>query len=264
MSNEVTNQPTPQEHYVGEPPPPPPRMSYLDKVVGILTEPRAFFTNLRAHPEWLTPYLTIGIVTAILTAFAVPRAIQMSHVAMDASARGQQIPEFAYKISDGFAYASPVLVFAGILFVWLVATAILFLVSLIAGASPDFNLLWTVVAWSGFPSLFEQIIKTVYVLAAPPPTTMDEINSLKVFSISLGQLMPAGSLAFKLAQPVNLFAIWSIILLYEGLVHLLKMNRRLAGTIVIVYAIVGYAIQLALVMLALSQGGGQSVSVRAG
>jgi hypothetical protein len=259
MSNEPTNQPSPPEHYVGAPPPPPPRMSFLDKIVGILTEPRAFFTNLRAHPEWLTPFLTIGIVMAALTAISLPKAIQISHIAMQEAAAksGQPMPDIAYKIADGFTYSAPVLVFAGLLFGWLIASAIIFLITLMTGASPDFKLLWTIVAWAGFPTVFQQIMKTVYLLTLKDmPTTMAGVKQLQGFSLSLGQLMPPDTVAAKLTQPIDLFTIWGLILLYEGLVHMLKMNRKQAGIVAIVYAVVGYAIVDALVFVGQRAGGG--------
>lgn len=220
-----------------------PRPSSFERITGVLISPGETFESIARQPDWLIPLaiiLVITIASGVLIAGHVdfgalgreavemnPRAAEMSGSQIDAGAR----------VSAAFmriaAYASPVLVILALL----VVAGVLLATFRAFGGEGDFRRAFAVATYAWYPRLIKGILGTVVIFTRSSLSIFDLQNPVMS---NLGFLFDGKTqpLLFALGSAIDLFAIWSVILLIIGFAAVSRLPRSRSAGIVLGWWIV--------------------------
>lgn len=206
--------------------PEPEEMGEVSRLIGVFFEPAKAFADIVERPRWLVP-----MVLAILASLAYTislgqrigweriidqqiqsRAAQMSEQQRAAVERSKPLQ---VKIASVASYAG---VFLGIPAYYLAASGVLFLiVNGLMGAAARFKQVFAVMCYAGLPGAIYAALAAVSVNLQSDPADFDIKNPLP---FNPGWWMsPDGASKFlrSLAASVDLFSIWSLLLIAAGL-----------------------------------------------
>jgi hypothetical protein len=221
-------------------------MSLVSRFMGVIFSPTAVFSEVVQRPHWLGMLLVVSIIGAVfIGSFLASEVGQEAWLdealSRSTSASGeisdQQIEAFE-KIQPyvGIFGAAQVL-FGGPL-VQLIISGILFVVfSTILGATATFRQLFAVVVHSGVIAAIQNIftwpLNYFRETMSPSPTSL----------ASFLPMLDEDGFAYGLAEAIDLFLVWWIIVLAIGLAILYKKKAKsIAISLFIVYGLIASVI----------------------
>jgi len=230
-------------------------------LVSIVDRPADTFAALLAHPrwKWILP-LALGLLVAVASAWVVaPHSARIAEQAtMQQFTQSGMSPEEAQDMMAQTArfrtplflgISSAITGAIGLVIVWVAAAAVLYFVSLVAGAEFNFGATFLVVAWSNLPIILRSLVQTVIIGVT---------GRFPVYS-GLAALQTTGDTLKDSANPMiallsfaDVFWLWHIFLLVIGLAVATKFSRRKAFFIVLVYALLSIGLSVGLTMLGAS------------
>lgn len=202
--------------------PEPAGMGEFSRIVGVFFEPTKTFNDIANRPTWLVPMILV-ILAGIGFTMVLSQRVgweRVVHQQLDSSSRVQQLPadqrEQAVATQMKFM---PVGFYGGSVFappiMTVIVAAVLLGITAVMSAGLRFKQVFAVVAWGGLPRVISAIL-TVVVLFLKNP---DDFNIRNPLAFNLGAFMdPNGpKFTYALATSIDLFTIWSILLLATGL-----------------------------------------------
>jgi len=223
------------------------------RVVNTFFAPSKTFNDLRRSASWWLPWLLIAIVSVIFIN-SVGRYVGFDQVAKNALAQSpKQSDQFEKLPADQQAkqmqvrtaatryisYAVPAI----IVIVWLLIAGVLMGVfNLGLGTSVPYKIVLAIVAYSGLPGIIGSILATVSVIVGGTSGSLDReaFNIQNPVATNLAYFMdPMGNkFLYGMASAVNIFMIWSLVLMGIGFACNSKVKRGTAiWTVVIVYLV---------------------------
>ncbi len=220
-----------------------PKPSSFERIAGVLISPGETFESIARQPDWIVPLLIVLAVTiasAVLIAQHVdfaslarqtmemnPRAAEMTGSQIDAGAR------VTAAIMKGSTYASPLLIIIGLLII----AGVLLATFRAFGGEGDFRKAFAVATYAWYPRVIKGILATVVIFTR---------SSLSIFDLQNPVMSNPGflfdgkthPLLFALGSSIDLFAIWSVILLIIGFAAVSRLPRGRSAGIVIGWWIV--------------------------
>src|SRR5262249_6862865 len=217
----------------------------LARAVGIVFSPRATYANVPARPRWITTFLLVYLViTAVATTFMstdVGRSAVVDQQITQSEAYGrhltdQQIDQIE-RISQYYAYFTPVLQLAGLALGSLLVTAVAFAVfNALLGGDGTFKQVFAVVVHSGIILALLSLFTTPLAYARQ---TLSSATSLAVFVPFLDD----SSFAARLLGAIDLVYIWWMVSLAIGLgIVYRKRTGPIATTLLAIYVVIGIVI----------------------
>jgi hypothetical protein len=219
------------------------------KFVLIFTDPAKVFSDNSGVLNWLLPLLVV-LVLSFGSGFLTHD--YMVDYQKELIEENQRIPEeqkaqildsMEERMSSPVNYAIGIVAFFVISL--LISGVFLFTGNFILGGKASFTENLSVYAWGLMVAIPEVIIKTPLIMAK---------ESVKVY-LSLASLFPASesnTLLFKLADAVDIFRIWNIVLWGIGMAVIYKMPRQKATVAVSVLYLLWIAVSIG--FTALTQG----------
>ena len=222
-----------------------PKISVLEKLGLIFTNPVKVFKNITFFPDWITPIVLI-IVFSIASSFFV------YDLQIDAQEKkilsNENIPEQQKEIiAERFDEArnsdtrmiQPIIGIIIFIFGSFALVAGVFLVTgkYILGGEADFKTLLAVYGWGYLVAIPESIIKIPLMLAK---------NSIHVYT-SLAILFDpseADTILFKIANAVDVFSLWRVVLWAIGFGIVFKFSQGRSYTVVGVLYVIYIAIYI--------------------
>lgn len=219
-------------------------MGGVEKFITVFTEPSSLFKLMKVKSEFLVPFVVSSIVMILIGLALLPHRFQLTDLALELVGQTAGAGGSAARIGQAVARISSILgvVLApvGLLFGWLIGAFVVWLLGLITGKVLSFGKLYHVIAYASLPTLFTQIGDAAYRLTSAIPT-IDSIDALKIyqqpFNLSLGRILDPSSPFHTVANTYDIFQIWTLWLLFLGLVHTLTLSRARAGTIVLIFIV---------------------------
>jgi hypothetical protein len=215
---------------------PEPKLSFFSKLIMIFSNPSKVFANLKLYPDWFLPLLVI-IVISIISSSLIKDIIakDQKQAILDNDQMSQERKELMIQgMEKGGAFRS-VMSIVGPVFIFipfLVVAGVFYLSgSFVFGGNTTFKTIFSVYTWGYMVSILETIIKVPLMLAK---------NSTHVYT-SLAVLFDQSeskTLAFKLANAIDLFSIWRLFLWGLGISIIYKFSQGKAYGIVIFWYIV--------------------------
>lgn len=209
-------------------------------LVNIITDPKAAFTQLKAHVNWVFPYLlsALTVITVVFLLADITAEFSRTMILdneMIPEATKDQILEDMDNEDPNWTLLKGVgggLISDGLMFL-AVAFIMFMLVNFILGAKANFKTTFSMVAWIGVIGVIESFLKAALILQS---------GSIDVYTTSLAIFMdPAAkkSFIFQLMAQVELFMIWKAILYTIAINTLFNIEKQKATVAVVVLFIMG-------------------------
>ena len=209
------------------------------RFIGIITDPRATFESVAAHPKWLG---MLALTTAIvLTCTVLPMTTEGGKEAM-LETQVRQMESFGVQVNDQmyqqmrsrmgiapYTTAGGVLVMSPIITAAL-AGILLVIFGAIMGGSATFKQVYAIVVHAGVISALGQLI------TGPLNYFRGTMASATNLSVLL-PMLPEGTFLTRLAGMIDLFIIWWVFILAVGIAVLYKRRTQsVAMTLFGIYA----------------------------
>ncbi len=228
-----------------EAPPPEQPSNSFSRIIGVLVSPSRTFAEIARKPDWVVPALVIIVIFAIAAIVTVPRLDfeTMSREAMEA--KGISGPQLERTLRVSVAIAKGVQYSISFLLIGILAVAALlyWLGVRLLGGEATYQQVFSVVLYGFMPTVIRQIVKIPIILSKHDLNPRDAetiVRSSPAFLTSF----KANPMLFALLTRLDLFAIWSLILIVIGLAAASKLSKAKTASIVIALWIVGTLITL--------------------
>ena len=222
---------------VTAPAPEAPPLSQAARIINTFIAPSKTFTDIRRSASWWAPWLLISIFSLAFI-YTMGRQItfeQISHNQIDHSARADQFDklppeqqERQIRISSAFiryiGYATP---FIALFFYVIMAAILLATFRLGAGADVSFAKSLAIVIYGSLPWVFHAILGIISLFAGVDPEGFNINNP--VASNPAYFMDPMGNkFLYGMASALDVFVIWSIVLMGIGFACNSKVKRSKA------------------------------------
>ena len=214
----------------------PEKPNTIQRIIGVLSNPGPTFESIVQRPNILGPLL-IFVIISVVSAIAVAVKVDFDALAHEAIEANPNIPPDKAEGAVGMTkaimkvsmYASPVL----IVLMLLITAGICLLAFRMFGGEGDFNQALSVTTYAWFPRLIRGILGAIVMLSK---------GSLSIFDLQNPIMSNLGFLFDPKTQPVqyaigsalDIFNIWSLVLLIIGLSAMSKLSKVRSAVIVIV------------------------------
>jgi len=204
--------------------PAPQGMGEFSRIAGVFFEPKKTFQDIAARPTFLLPMILV-ILFGIVYSVQIGQRIGWDRVSrhqLEMSSRSQQMtPEqresavaMSVKIATVAQYAGPIL---GVPIADLVIAGVLLgIVAGIMSAPVKFKQVFAVTCWAGLPGILFSLLAIVVMYMKNP----DDYNINNPLVFNPGAVMDpqtSSKFVYSLASSLDLFTIWTILLLATGL-----------------------------------------------
>ncbi len=227
----------------------------FQRIVGVLISPDETFASIARQPDWIVPLL-IMLVLSMAGGILIAQRVdftELAREAMESSPQTAQIPadrlestiRFTAAIMKVGTYSAPVI---SIIFLLIVA-GVLLLAFRIFGGEGNFVQAFSVTVYAWYPRLIKGLVALVVLLSRKSMSVFDLQNPLLS---NLGFLFDPKThpLQFALGISLDLFSIWSLILLIIGFATISRLTRARSAVIVVslwivvtLFSLIGPALQ---------------------
>ena len=207
----------------------------LQRIIGVLFNPGATFESIVRRPNILGPFL-IFVVISIVSAIGVAMKADFNALAREAVESNPSITpdkvDGAVNMTKGIMkvsmYASPIL----IVLVLVIAAGICLLAFKVLGGEGDFNQALSVTTYAWFPRLIRGVLGAIVMLSKGSFTMYELQNPLMS---NLGFLFDPKTqpVQYAIGSSLDIFNIWSLVLLIIGLAAMSKFSKAKSAVIVI-------------------------------
>ena len=222
--------------------PQPAGMGEFSRIVGVFFEPKKTFADIALRPSWLIPMILL-ILAGIGGTVVVSQRIGWERIMRqqtEGSSRMQQMTQeqkdqavaMQMKFAPIGAYAFVIL---GTPISTVIVAAVLLGITAIMSAGLRFKQVFAVVTYSWLPRLIAAILTAVVMFLKNP----DDINIRNPLAFNVGAFMDPNSSSkfmYALASSVDLFSIWTILLMATGLKAAAGKKLSFTGAMVAVVA----------------------------
>ncbi|HEY84354.1 MAG TPA: hypothetical protein G4N96_04465 [Chloroflexi bacterium] len=227
--------------------------------VGIVDRPADTFAALLAYPrwKWVLPLILAALFTVASAWASAPYASELAQKAAEQqlSGAGMSPEEAQAAMAQTAFFTSPVGIgiigsITGALFlviVWVAVAALLYFMSLVAGAETNFGSVFTVFSWSSLPVALRSLVQTILILATG---RFPLYTGLAALQVSGDALQDARNPMIALLSFADIFWIWHIILLTIGLAVATKFSRGKAFFIALIYVLLSIGLGVGATLLA--------------
>jgi hypothetical protein len=219
------------------------QLSLGSKLGLIFTSPRRVFESLKLRPDWLVPTIIIAVISMASAFFLKDITIEMQKQKIMAS---EKIPdekkEAILQSFDQSGNMQMIMGMAGaVIFVFVsfavVAGLFLFTGNVILGGQSNFKTMLAIYAWGFMASVPEAIIKIPLMIAK---------NSIHVYT-SLAILFDTSeseTVLFKIANAVDIFALWRVALWAIGFGVVYKFSQGKSYAAIGVWYLIWIAVSI--------------------
>ena len=233
-----------------EPAAPAPPLSELDRLTGVLFDPKPAFTDIAARPQgWWLP-LVLLIVLSLVFTYAFTQRVgweRFMRQQMESNPRVQDLPadrreqiiEQQARLAPIFGYAGSV-VFSSLLAL-VIAGALLFVFNVLLGAELPFRQLFTLASYSLLPLAVRGVVGLA-VLFLKDPADFDLENPV---ASNLGAFLDPNTVPkwlVSLGTSLDAFNVWVVLLLATGVA---AAARKLSWSKSITWVVASWGLFLA-------------------
>jgi hypothetical protein len=218
----------------------PPPKNFFQRFIGVIISPVETFQDIARKPDVLVPMIVFILISYATTIFTMPRvdweALSSQQIEGMKASRpdmSQQDAEKAGRMIQGFskviAWVAPLF---GLIW-WLILAGVLFLAFKLFGGQQTFMQALSTVLYSWVPMVIYGIVVSIVIVARGglfDPTQLPTIvKSNPAFLVNMKEHM----VLFSFLSSIDIFTIWTLILLIIGFAICAKVSRGKAATIII-------------------------------
>ena len=206
----------------------------FERIIGIFTSPTKTFESIARKPDWFIP-LIVMLLFAAATGFIASDRIDFEGTMreqLEGNRMTEEQREKAIEMGGGMQKAGPYL---GVLFtpiILLIIAGLIMLGHKIMGGAGDFGAYFSVAVYGWFPQFIKGLLVTIILLAGEPKT----INEMMVAAYSNPGFLADPStnpVLFAFLTKLDVFTIWSLILMTIGYSIVSRGSRMRSAVIVV-------------------------------
>ncbi|MBE0448010.1 MAG: YIP1 family protein [Actinobacteria bacterium] len=206
-------------------------MEAIKNLVHVAVRPSKSFEWVRENPNWWTPLILLVITLVVFTAISAPLAMELGQKEMLKRSADMSPGELAQAKqimgSPIFIVMAMISAVIALAFAVLIQSSLLHLGASAFGGRASFAVGVATVVYAQVPIILQQIIQSIYMSA-----------SGNIIKPGLSTILPgskASPALTALLGRIDIFSIWSIILLIIGFSITYKISKGKAATIAIGY-----------------------------
>jgi hypothetical protein len=212
------------------------------RLTGVFFEPAKTFTDIAARPNFWAPLILIIVVSLVYIALFGQHVgwERMMRHQFEMSSRAQQMTpearEQAIQMQVKFApIGTYVFLLIGLPLVWLIWSAILLgIVKGMMSAQVRLKQVFAIVVYSGVPGIIMAIL-AVAVMFMKPPDDFNLQNPLVFNPGAFMDPMTSSKFLYSLASSLDLFRIWTLVLIAIGLKAAAGKQMSMGGAVTAVF-----------------------------
>lgn len=206
-------------------------MDILNRYVWIFVSPSRVFANIReGRAPWWQPWLFVSAVGIVLGYFALP--IQRELVVLNPSGMS---PEQLEQQIDWITRFGWLQVLAAPLYALLAAvimTGVTYILVSMMSEKASFSKYFAIMFYASCVAIMAQVVST-FVVRMRGVSAIRSADDAQA-TLSLGYIFnPDGAVLRGLMDSVEVFGVWSLILVAMGLIHVFEISRNRALAVVI-------------------------------
>jgi hypothetical protein len=230
------------------PTPEPAPLSQGARLINVFIAPSKTFTDLRRNASWWAPWLLIAIVSLAFM-YVVGKQIGFEQISRNQIAHSSRADQFDRLPADQqarqirisatiiryVAYGNPIVV----LLVFLITTLVLWAtIKVGAGGDTSFKTAYAIMMYASLPGIIGGILGIVSLYAGVNPEGFDLSNPVGTNLAYYLDPETTGKFVRGMASAVDLFTIWTIVLIGIGFACTSKVKRSTAIIIVAAWYLV--------------------------
>jgi membrane protein, antimicrobial resistance system len=222
----------------GTPAAPEEKKGTLGRMVGALFSPEATFSDVAGRPNLLAPLMIFVIITLASTIVVVPRMDfeTMMRDQLEQSGRTRNMSpsdvdrmvRFSVAFGKGIGYSSPIIAIA----IWAIIAGVILLAFRLFGGEGTYKQAFSVTLYAWVPLMIKSIITTFVVMSrgSVNPEEMEVmVRSNPAFLVDLH----TQRVLWSLLSSLDLFTIWTLVLLIIGFAFVSRTSKARSAAIVI-------------------------------
>jgi len=210
----------------------------MQRITGALFSPDETFRDIAARPNVLAPLVILIVISVTSVVMLMPRMdfATMIRDQMERSGKAAQLGpgdmDRAVRISSSFlkiiGYTSPVIAIG----FWALIAGALLLTFRLFGGEGRYKQEFSVTLYAWIPLIINSVIATIVAMTR---STIDPEQMATMVASNGAVLVDlhAHPVAFAFLSAIDLFTIWTIVLLIIGFAHVARTSRARAATVVL-------------------------------
>jgi len=218
----------------------PPPKNFFQRFIGVIISPVETFQDIARKPDVLLPIIIFILISYVTTFFTMPKvdweAVSSQQIEAMKAQRpdmSQQDADRAARMMSGFGkvmgWIGPIF---GVIW-WFILAGVLFLAFKLFGGQQTFMQTLSTVLYSWVPMVLYGIIVSIVIIARPglfdPTHIATIVKSNPAFLVDMKEHM----VLYSFLSAIDIFTIWTIVLLIIGFAIISKTSRAKAATIII-------------------------------
>jgi len=225
------------------------KISPLNKLIGIFTNPVSVFKNLVKYPDWLLPFvlmaimIIISVTTTVDLQYKAGEKAIMENSLIPEEVKDQAVEELHNKTPMAMTLQSGIRGIIGLIVLYLFV-ALVFWISgnFIFGGQASYKQVFSMYSWGAIPGIIETIVKLPLMITKG---TMEVYTSPAILMDS-GQ---SKDILFQLMNAFDVFTIWKIILWSIGFGAIYNFSKGKSYITVITLYVIYLIISISLSQL---------------
>ncbi len=234
--------------------------SSFGRLLGVLVSPVATFRSIAERPTWLVAFLALYILGSGVAFLSFQKVDFAAGMREQMEERGQQLPPGS---EERVLSAVPAMKILSIAAVVVLEPAFFFLVPAIFlllnlfGGELDYHRSLAVSLHASMPSALAALL-TLPVVLSRGQISLKDMQAGNLLHSNLGFVAPEAThpVAHALLMSLDLFTLWSLVLLIVGYALVARVSRKLVATMVLSLWLLIVAGRVGLVLWALHMKGG--------
>ncbi|MGA2855413.1 MAG: YIP1 family protein [Candidatus Sulfotelmatobacter sp.] len=230
------------------PTPEPAPLSQGARIIDTFIAPSKTFTDLRRSASWWAPWILMSIVSVAFI-YVIGKQIGFEQITRNQIAHSSRADQFdklpadqqarqiqiSVKIIKFFAYGNPLM----LLFYILLMTVVLWVtIKVGAGGDTPFKTAYAIVMYASLPGIIGGILGIISLYAGVNPEGFDINNPVATNLAYYLDPETTGKFVRGMASSLDVFTIWTIVLIGIGFASTSKVKRSTAIIIVAVWYLV--------------------------
>ena len=228
--------------------PPGEGLSQTSRIIDTFIAPSKTFTDINRNPSWWLPWVLMSVISLAFVMVAGQKVgfEKITNTQMQSNPkqveRMEKLPPdqraqnmaLAVKITQGISYSTPLFI---LLFTVIIAAVLLGTFNFGAGTQMKFGAAMAVTMYAFLPSVIRTLLAIVSLLAGSDPDAFRIDNPIATnpgFFLSSTE-HPA---LYKLASSIDVFTIWTLVLMVIGFTCISKAKKGTSAAIVVGWYIV--------------------------
>jgi hypothetical protein len=227
--------------------PEPPAKNTFQRFAGVLFAPADTFRDIARRPDIVVPLIVLVVISFVVTALIIPRMDFEAAFREQMSQQNRNMSDAdldrAVKMGSAFgkvmAWTGPIW---GIL-IWVIIAGVLLLAHRLFGGEGNFKQAFSTVLYSWVPLIISGIVTGIVAMARGEidPTGMQTlVKSNPAFLVD----MKDNPILFAALSSLDIFTIWTIILLVIGFATLSRLSRAKSAAIIVSLWLVTVVVKL--------------------